>query len=161
MKKLFTVLAALFVLTAVGCAPQVDVAAEEAAIRAAEDEALEIAQAKDVERWASLYADDARVFPSNGLLVTGKEAIRNLFAELFASPGFEINWEVTRVEVSRAGDLGYVVGTHEATVNDAEGNPITDRGKWIAIWKKQADGTWKCIEDIWNSDLPAGGGNTE
>jgi uncharacterized protein (TIGR02246 family) len=161
MKELFLVLATVLVLALGGCGPQVDVEAEEAAIRVAEDEALEIAQAKDAERWASVYADDARVFPPNALLVTGKEAIRNLFAELFASPGFEIDWEVTRVEVSRAGDLGYVVGTHEVTVNDAEGNPVTDRGKWIAIWKKQADGTWKCIEDIWNSDLPTGGGNTE
>ena len=155
MKKLFLVLATVLVLAASGCAPQVDVEAEAAAIRAAEDEALEIAQAKDAERWASVYADDARVFPPNALLVTGKEAIRNLFAELFASPGFEIDWEVTRVEVSRAGDLGYVVGTYEVTVDDTEGNPVTDRGKWIAIWKKQADGTWKCIEDIWNSDQPA------
>lgn len=161
MEKLFLVLATVLVLAASGCGPQVDVEAEEAAIRAAEDEALKIAQAKDAERWASVYADDARVFPPNAPLVTGKEAIRKLFAELFASPGFEIDWEVTRVEVSRAGDLGYVVGTHKVTVNDAEGNPVTDRGKWIAIWKKQADGTWKCIEDIWNSDLPAGGGNTE
>lgn len=161
MEKLFLVLATVLVLAASGCGPQVDVEAEEAAIRAAEDEALKIAQAKDAERWASVYADDARVFPPNAPLVTGKEAIRKLFAELFASPGFEIDWEVTRVEVSRAGDLGYVVGTHKVTVNDAEGNPVTDRGKWIAIWKKQADGTWKCIEDIWNTDLPAGGGNTE
>ena len=161
MEKLFLVLATVLVLTASGCGPQVDVEAEEAAIRAAEDEALKIAQAKDAERWASVYADDARVFPPNAPLVTGKEAIRKLFAELFASPGFEIDWEVTRVEVSRAGDLGYVVGTHKVTVNDAEGNPVTDRGKWIAIWKKQADGTWKCIEDIWNSDQPTGGGNTE
>ncbi len=161
MEKLFLVLATVLVLAASGCGPQVDVEAEEAAIRAAEDEALKIAQAKDAERWASVYADDARVFPPNALLVTGKEAIRKLFAELFASPGFEIDWEVTRVEVSRAGDLGYVVGTHKVTVNDAEGNPVTDRGKWIAIWKKQADGTWKCIEDIWNSDRPTGGGNTE
>ena len=155
MKKFLLIVATLLVLAASGCAPQVDVAAEEAAIRAAEDEALKIAQAKDAERWASVYADDARVFPPNALLVTGKEAIRKLFAELFTSPGFEIDWEVTRVEVSRAGDLGYVVGTHKVTVNDAEGNPVTDRGKWIAIWKKQADGTWKCIEDIWNSDGPA------
>ena len=155
MEELLTVLATVLALAANGCDPQVDVEAEAAAIRAAEDEALKIAQAKDAERWASVYADDARVFPPNALLVTGKEAIRKLFAELFASPGFEIDWEVTRVEVSRAGDLGYVVGTHKVTVNDAEGNPVTDRGKWIAIWKKQADGTWKCIEDIWNSDGPA------
>ena len=161
MNTLFLLSATALVLAASGCAPQVDVEAEAAAIRAAEDEALEIAQAKDAERWASVYADDARVFPPNALLVTGKEAIRTLFAELFASPGFEIDWEVTRVEVSRAGDLGYVVGTHKVTVNDAEGNPVTDRGKWIAIWKKQADGTWKCIEDIWNSDGPAAAAGTD
>ncbi len=155
MKKLLLIGATLLVLAVSGCAPQVDVVAEEAAIRAAEDEALEIAQAKDAERWASVYADDARVFPPYAPLVTGKEAVRNLFAELFASPGFEIDWEVTQVEVSRAGDLGYVVGTHEVTVNDAEGNPVIDRGKWIAIWKMQADGQWKLVADIWNSDAPA------
>jgi ketosteroid isomerase-like protein len=48
-----------------------------------------------------------------------------------------------------------VSGTVEVTVNDAKGKPVTDRGKFVEIWKKQADGTWKCVVDMWNSDLPA------
>jgi ketosteroid isomerase-like protein len=40
-------------------------------------------------------------------------------------------------------------------MSDPSGKPINDRGKYLAVWKKQPDGTWKCVMDIWNSDLPA------
>jgi ketosteroid isomerase-like protein len=40
-------------------------------------------------------------------------------------------------------------------VNDAQGNPFTEREKWVTIWKKQPGGTWKSVLDIWNSDGPA------
>jgi ketosteroid isomerase-like protein len=39
-------------------------------------------------------------------------------------------------------------------VNDAAGNPVTVRGKWVGVWKKQADGQWKLVADIGNSDGP-------
>jgi ketosteroid isomerase-like protein len=57
--------------------------------------------------------------------------------------------------VSSAGDLGYTTGSYEVTVNDAEGNPVTSRGKVVVVWKKQPDGNWKAVLDIWNSDGPA------
>jgi ketosteroid isomerase-like protein len=41
------------------------------------------------------------------------------------------------------------------TLNDPTGKPVNDRGKFLEVWKKQADGKWKCTMDIWNSDLPA------
>jgi ketosteroid isomerase-like protein len=31
---------------------------------------------------------------------------------------------------------------------------MTDRGKYLAVWKKQADGSWKCVADMFNTDLP-------
>ena len=37
---------------------------------------------------------------------------------------------------------------------DASGKPMKDHGKYVEIFKKQADGTWKVVADIWNSDLP-------
>jgi len=40
-------------------------------------------------------------------------------------------------------------------MTDASGKPGKDRGKYLEIFRKQTDGTWKCIRDIWNSDLPA------
>jgi ketosteroid isomerase-like protein len=51
--------------------------------------------------------------------------------------------------------MGYVVGTSEGTWNDPEGNRVTSQEKWVAVYKKQPDGTWKCVVDIWNSDQPA------
>ena len=156
MKKLFLVLATLLVLAAGGCAPQVDVEAEAAAIRDLTDvEWMEAGQAKDIERWVSFHTDDALLLLPNAPLVTGKEAIRAVVSDLLSTPGYEGSWETTKVEVARSGDLAYSYGPQETTVNDAEGNPITDRQKWVAVWKKQPDGSWKCAVLILNSDGPA------
>ena len=51
-------------------------------------------------------------------------------------------------------DLAYVSGSYELTENDASGKPMTDKGKYLEVWKKQANGSWKCVADIFNSDLP-------
>jgi len=40
-------------------------------------------------------------------------------------------------------------------MNDAKGKPAKENGKYVEIFKKQTDGSWKVIVDIWNSDLPA------
>jgi ketosteroid isomerase-like protein len=40
-------------------------------------------------------------------------------------------------------------------MNDISGKPINDRGKYLEVWEKQPDGKWKCVADMWNSDLAA------
>ena len=157
MKSLFSIVATLLVLAASGCAPQVDVAVEEAAIRSEDADCLKAWAAKDVDLGLSCYSDDASVFPSNAPIATGKEAIRALWSQVFETPGFALSWDISKLEVSRAGDLAYAYGTYEQTVNDPEGNPITERGKWVGVYKKQADGQWKMVADIGNSDGPAAG----
>ena len=156
MKKLFSIVATLLVLAISGCAPQVDVEADKAAIRDLMDvQWLNAAQAKDVDTVLSVFADDASSFPPNASIVTGKEAIRARQSEAYSRPGFAVTWQTTKVEVAGSGDLAYSHGTYEETVNDPEGNPVTDKGKWVVVWKKQPDGTWKVVVDIWNSNQPA------
>jgi len=154
MKKLFLVLAALLVFAASGCAPKVDVEAERAALLQVDADWAKAAVAKDLERWLSFFADDAVMLPPNAPIMTGKDAIGKLWSEMFATPGFTLSLQPTKTEVSRAGDLAYILGTYKVTMNDPEGNPVTDRGKYVTVWKKQPDGTWKVVADIWNSDLP-------
>lgn len=155
MKKLFAVLTTLLVLAAGGCAPQVDLEAEAAAIREATDvEWLEVGQAKDLDLWVSFHTDDASLLPPNAPIITGKEAIRAFVSKLISTPGWAASWQTTKVEVARSGDLAYSYGTQETTVDDAEGNPVTDQQKWVAVWKKQPDGSWKCAVLILNSDGP-------
>ncbi len=156
MKTLFSIVATLLVLAISGCAPQVDVEADKAAIRDLADvQWLNAEQAKDVDSVLSVFADDASLFPPNAPIVTGKEAIRARVSEWHSGPRVAISWQTTKVEVSRSGDLAYSHGTYEETVNDPEGNPVTDKGKWVTVWEKQPDGTWKVVADIWNTDQPA------
>jgi uncharacterized protein (TIGR02246 family) len=156
MKKLFPIVATLLVLAISGCAPQVDTAAEEAAIREANDAWFRAYEANDPDGMAVVFTDDASLLPPNAPIATGREAVRAVWAEMIETPGFLISGEITKIELSRAGDLAYIVGTNEITVNDAEGNPVTTPGKWVAVWKKQPDGTWKSVLDIWNDNQPAG-----
>ena len=106
-----------------------------------------VAQAKNVDSWVAFYSDDAIVLPPNDKIATGKEAIRTVITNLLAAPGLSIKWQPSKVEVARSGDLGYSQGTFEMTVSDPKGNPIMDRGKYVEIWKKQADGSWKLVAD--------------
>jgi ketosteroid isomerase-like protein len=112
------------------------------------------AASKDLEKTISFYSEEAIVLPTNARAATTKEAIRNTWKELLASPGLAISWKTTKVEVARAGDLAYTTGTYELTMNDASGKPVPDHGKYVEVWKKQTDGKWKVVTDIWNSDLP-------
>jgi ketosteroid isomerase-like protein len=113
------------------------------------------AAAKDVEQTIGYYSADAIVLPPNATSAATKEAIRNVWKEMFASPGLAITWKPTTVQLAKSGDMGWVSGTYELTMNDASGKPINDRGKYLEVWEKQSDGNWKCRADMWNSDLAA------
>jgi ketosteroid isomerase-like protein len=113
------------------------------------------AGAKDLDKTVSYYSNDAIVMPPNAPAARTKEAIRKVWQDLLASAGLVISWKATKVEVATSGDLACLSGTYELTMNDANGKPVNDRGKYVEVWEKQADGKWKCGTDIWNSDLPA------
>ena len=120
-------------------------------IRAADQAWLEAFAAGDLERSLAFCADDCAVMPENAPAAQGLEAIREVFRGWF-KPGLKIRWTPDRVEAS--GDLGFSSGTYEMSFDDPKGETIGDRGKYVIVWKKQADGSWKVIRDISNSDLP-------
>lgn len=132
-----------------------DTQAAEAAIRKADADWVRAAQTKKVEDWLAYYTDDAVALPANDKTAVGKENIRKPVAELLATPGLTISWQPTKVEVAKSGDLGYLYGTYEMTASGPDGKPVTEHGKMVEVWKKQADGSWKCIVDTWSSDMPA------
>lgn len=128
--------------------------ANEAALRKLDDEWSKAAGAKDLEKTVSYYSDDTLIMPSNSPVLQGKDAARAMWKAMFAVPGFGGGWKATKVEVAQSGDLGWTTGPYEITEIDASGKPMTDKGKYLAVWKKQADGNWKCVADMFNTDLP-------
>ncbi len=131
-----------------------DTKAIEQALRDLDAQWSAAAGTKDLEKTIAFYSGDAIVLPTNAPAATTKEAIRNTWKDLLASPGLAISWKTTKVEVAKSGDIAYTTGTYELTMNDASGKPAPDHGKYVEVWKKQADGKWKVAADIWNSDLP-------
>ena len=98
----------------------------------------EAAGAKDVDKTISFYSDDAIVMPPNAPSATTKEAIRKIWKDLLTDAN--ISWKTKNVEVTQSGDLAFSSGTYEVTLNDPTGTPVNDRGKYLEVWKKQADG---------------------
>jgi len=115
------------------------------------------AAAKDVEQTIAFYSDDAIVFPPNATSAATKEEIRNSWKEMLGSPGLAITWQPTKVQVGKGGEMAWVSGMYELTMNDTSGQPVNDRGKYLEVWQKQTDGNWKCAADMWNSNLAPSG----
>src|SRR5690242_402761 len=129
--------------------------ADEAALKNLDAEWSKAAGAKDVEKTASYYSDDALILPPNMAAIQGKQGGRAMWQGMFSVPGFGGGWTASIVEVARSGDLAYVTGTYELSETDSSGKPATDKGKYLEVWKKQPDGSWKCALDMFNSDLPS------
>lgn len=127
-----------------GCTRGVNVEQERNALLAADRQASEAVA--DVTKFVSFYADDASVYPQGAPMVTGNAPIKEFFSAM-STPGMSLHWEPSKAVVSAAGDVGYTSGAYEMTANG-----LTEKGKYVTVWKKQGDGNWKIVEDIFNAD---------
>ena len=128
-------------------------AADEKAIRDADAQWSKTAAARDVEGAVSYYSDDASLLAPNAPIASDKQSIQAAWTGLL-TPDTSLSWQASKVEVARSGDLAYLIGTYQLITKDAHGKPISDNGKFVEVWKKQADSKWKVVADIFNSDLP-------
>jgi ketosteroid isomerase-like protein len=111
---------------------------------------------RDSARFASYYAEDALVLSPNQPMIAGKNKIQAGLTTLMADPNFALTFHSARVEASKGGDLVYTIGAYSRTASDPiSKQPVTDKGNYLTVWKKQADGNWKVVTDMDNSELPA------
>jgi ketosteroid isomerase-like protein len=113
------------------------------------------AASKNAAKFAEYYADDATVMIPNEPIFRGMDNIKAVLTPMMQDPNFALSFTASKIEAS--GILVYSEGTYSRTNTGRDGKPFVDTGKYLTVWKKQADGTWKAIEDIYNSDLPPGG----
>jgi uncharacterized protein (TIGR02246 family) len=144
------------VLLASGCSQPTSpdtTAADENAVKEQDEQWAKVAGANDLEATVSYYTDDASLLAPNAPIATGKQAIRAVWATLL-NPDTTVSWQVTKADAARSGELAYVMGAYQITAKNPKGKSLEDRGKLVEVWKKQADGKWKVVTDIFNSDLP-------
>jgi ketosteroid isomerase-like protein len=109
----------------------------------------------DTERYVTFLADDAVLMPPNAPPVVGKEAIRSWNAAMSKEMKIEA-YTSSDDEVVLAGDWAFRRATVDWTIRStASGQPIRDAGKYIIVYARQPDGSWKVARDIWSSNTPA------
>jgi uncharacterized protein (TIGR02246 family) len=122
-----------------------DHAADEAAIRGLDSSWVKAVAAKNADQATSYYAADGVLMAPGAPMATGKDAIRGGWAGLMALPGFALTFGPDKISV--AGELAYEIGSYQLTMNDKSGKPQTSAGKYVVVWGKQPDGSWKAVLD--------------
>jgi uncharacterized protein (TIGR02246 family) len=153
MKPKYAVILCVLVLLVSACAQKVNDPADVQAIKDMVVRFDKAVNSGDAEALAADYdaAGGMRLHPNQPALV-GREAIRSSFQKLFDQSTFESHNVAEDVRVS--GALAVARGTYEGTFNlKAGGSSVQDKGKWATASQRQADGSWKCLWAIYNSDL--------
>ena len=108
------------------------------------------------------YTDDASVLIPNMPILTGKDAIRGGLKPMMSDPNFAVTFGATKVDVAKSGDLGYTQGPYSMTLSNPKTKAaITEQGKYLTVYRKEADGTWKAVEDTFMADAPPPGDVTK
>ena len=99
----------------------------------------------------AFYSEDAILLPPHGSEVRGRDAITKFFQGF---PKFtKFKQQVDEIEGDET--FAYPRGTYEtAMIPQGAKKPVEDKGKVLAVWRKQPDGSWLVTRVIWNSDLP-------
>lgn len=147
----------LAVIAAAGCTPtRFDPASAARDLLARDSEwATAASEGRDLERILSYWSDDARVIEPGEPVYEGKAAIRAYVAASLATPGFHIHWVSSNPVFSPDGRVAYMPGVTELTVPGTDGKPMTIHMRGISVWRRDADGIWRCVVDIANA-APAG-----
>lgn len=130
--------------------------ADEQAIRGQVDRWMQLVKSKDAAAIAQLYAEDGAVMPPNAPIGKGRAAIQQTWASMMNTPGFELTIVPEQIVVSGSADMALDRGTYRLAMAPG-GKAQSDTGKYVVVWRK-VGGEWKAAADIFNSDLPAGGG---
>ena len=110
-------------------------------------------KAKDTEGLASHYTDDAFFVPPGAPPADGSTAIRQFYATALTDPAIDVTIVNDSVDVAGSGDLAYSRGHFTEKYTDRKsGKVMTDTGTYLAVYKKQDDGSWKIVADFAAAD---------
>lgn len=128
-----------------------DPVAEEARLMETSRQWSSAAQSGNIDAIVAYWSDDAAVMMSGLPTFRGKKAIREYVAQSMRVPGFAIRWEPLEAHVSASGDMGYILERSFVTFADPAGKSQTQQLRAVSVWRKQADGKWRNVVDVSNS----------
>ncbi len=107
--------------------------------------------AKDLSKSVAAVDSEGALLWPNAPAIVGKTAIAKAIQDDFSQG--DLSWRARSASVARSGDLGITTGDY--TLKSVSGGAVIDNGKYLTVWKKAADGRWKVLRDMFNTDRPA------
>lgn len=136
--------------------PSIDLEAERAGLLARDRAFSEAARTEErpLDAVLAVMTDDVLVLAPEVPLVEGKEASRDLWTGISSLPGYSLEFTPARAEIGAAADLGYTIGTYRMILPDSTGQLMATDGKYLTVWRRQDDGSWKMEVDMFNANGP-------
>ena len=150
-KLSYILLPSLLLILACERAPEGDVAADRQAIDALYKQRDDALARRDAAAVAMLVTEDATILPPNSPTVVGREAIQ-AFAQGFFDSGLR-DIKDSSVKFHVSGDVAYDVGEYKLTMQPEGDEPMTNKGRFVRVFKRQ-NGTWKLDVEIFNASMP-------
>ena len=142
-------------IIAFSCEQQTSVANEKLSLMQADSSFAKMSEETNAaEAFKAYLAENAMQMPEGRDPVVGRDAIYERMSK--NADKYVLTWEPQDGEVAKAGDMGWTWGNSTFTWTDENGVEQSSFGKYLNVWKKQADGTWKVLVDIGN-ESPAPG----
>jgi uncharacterized protein (TIGR02246 family) len=107
----------------------------------------------DAAATAAFYTDTATLMPPNSAMIRGRQGIQDFWHA--GIQGGMKDLSLTTVEVQASRDTAYEIGTFSLTAQPKGQDPVMVSGKYVVVWHRHSDGSWKLHVDIWNSSMPA------
>jgi ketosteroid isomerase-like protein len=105
--------------------------------------------------FASWFAEDGVALGNGQPPVIGRVAIEK--SANWTPQAYQLSWTPTDAQMGPSGDMGYTWGHFEGRSKDSNGNPVLTSGRYMTIWRRQADGSWKVVLDAGANEPAAAG----
>ena len=158
MRKITIPVLTAFVLVLGACGddpPAVNKAAIEKSVRELEGNMSKVMAAKDAAGTAANYTADAILMTPGMAAMKGTDGIRAGMTAMLADPNMKLDFSSDRIEVADSGEMAASHGKYTMTATDpVTKKPMTDKGSYVTVFRKQKDGVWKAVMDINTSEVP-------
>ena len=106
----------------------------------------------DADTVMATFVDEPVLSPSGLPYLEGQSAARAFWFPADSPPTKVVDFQLSEIEVSGSGNLGYVRGTFRLAF-EYDGSDYENHGKYVTILRKASDGRWRITHHIWD-DLP-------
>ena len=153
---LMKTLSAWFIVVALLCYPMLGAAkgknldVERAAIIKADKDWLAVS--KNAAAFIAATDPSFQFFPPNAPFMNDRKKIEEFWRGLLETPGLTVVWAPDGAVVAAGGDMGYSYGFYTLTTGAGGSNPVTVKGKYLTVMRKQPNGRWAPVADIFNAN---------